>query len=685
MRKSIFNRLSFKIGSMIILTEIVILSLVSFIYAQRFSDQIDKRIEDRVQLVGSLVESSLVRLVSIRDAESLRLLVGEEVVDALIVDVKSQSVIFAFNNEYTGASIQDVSGIDNTWFDAEHPLKTLERTKEGDNNYMVSVTPLSDPVSGSTAYFLYIKTSTNKAEAEKANLIRLLILGSVGTVLGTFFVLFLSFRFMILTRIAEVLRILGLIEQGDLSARIAKITTHDEIGVLQSGVNSMASKREEAEQELTQLNQELEARVVDRTRELQIAADVSKQVTVVLEIERLLQEVVTLVAGSFALDGAFIFRLDEETQVLNMVAGAKATGDVAAKQTIDGISVHATPNIVAKAARTHSAVVINDTSQSPDYSPHSSMPETRSEIALPIMLGDRLIGIFDLQSQKTQRFGLNEVRVLQSLAEQVAVAMRNAELFSQAQVAREVAEQANKVKSQFLASMSHELRTPLNGIINFTRLVADGVLGPVNEKQAEILLKAVANSKHLLALINDVLDISKIEAGSLTLLIEDNVDVNQELEAVLDNADGLLQNKPVQLIVDIDENLPLIRADRRRVRQIFLNLVANACKFTDSGSVTVSAHHQDGQIVFAVKDTGPGIIPEDHEAVFETFRQTETGLRKGGGTGLGLPISRRLTEAHGGRLWLESVPGEGASFYVSLLVKSEALQPTIKEKSSDVK
>lgn len=677
MKKNVLNRLSFKIGSMIVLTEIVILSLVSFLYMQRFSNQIDKRIEDRVKLVGTLVESSLVRLISIRDSESLRLLVGEEIVDALIVDARNQNVIFAFNSENMGSSVQDISGINQSWFDAEQPHETLKRTREGDNSYMVSVTPLSDPNSGATTYFLYIKTSTNEAEAEKANLIRLLILGSVGTVLGTFVVLFLSFRFMILVRIADVLRILGLIEQGELSARITQFTTRDEIGVLQSGVNSMAEKRERAEKELTQLNQELEKRVEDRTRELQIAADVSKRVTVVLEIENLLQEVVNLVVNGFNLDGAFIFRLDEEKQVLNIAAGANVAGDVAAQETVGDLPMNTEPSIVTKAARTHSAVVINDVSQSPDYLHHSSMPETRSEVALPILLGDRLIGVFDLQSQKTEHFGSNELRVLQSLAEQLAVAMRNAELYSQAQIAREAAETANQVKSQFLASMSHELRTPLNGIINFTRLVADGVLGTVNEKQTEILLKSVANSKHLLALINDVLDISKIEAGSLTLLIEDNVNVNQELEAVIGNAGGLLQGKPVELIVDVEENLPLIRADRRRVRQILLNLASNACKFTDTGSVTISAHHQNEQIIFAVKDTGLGIAPEDHAAVFETFRQTETGLRKGGGTGLGLPISKRLTEAHGGKLWLESVPGEGSTFYVSLLVKSEALRPTM--------
>jgi signal transduction histidine kinase/HAMP domain-containing protein len=681
MTRRVLNSLSFKIGSLIILTEIVILSVVGFIYVQRFSDQIDERIEERVQLVGALVESSLVRLVSIRNAESLQLLIGEEVVDALIVDAASQEVIFAFDNQYNKAQIQDVSGINPSWFDSEHPTNTLERIKEGDNSYMINVTPLSDPASDTTAYFLYVKTSTNEAEAEKQDLIRLLILGSAGTVLLTFLVLFLSFHFMILTRIADTLRVLRLIEQGALSARITKFTTQDEIGALQNGVNAMASKREKAEQDLTLLNQELEARVIDRTHELQTAADVSKQITVVLDIEQLLQDVATLTASRFEFYGTSIYRLDLENQVLNMVAGAKGTGEAITNEAFKDIPVNTRSSLVAEAARTHVVAVVNDMSLQTDYT--SPLPETRSEIALPIMLGDRLIGVFDLLSTDADRFGTNELRVLQSLAEQVAVAMRNAELYTQAQAAREMAEQSNKVKSQFLASMSHELRTPLNGIINFTRLVADGMLGPVTEKQTEMLLKAVANSKHLLALINDVLDISKIEAGSLSLLIDNDVNINEELNAVIDNAKGLLHDRSVELIVDVDEKLPLMRADRRRIRQIFLNLVANACKFTETGSITISAHVQGDQIIFAIQDTGPGIAPEDHDLIFETFRQSESGLRKGGGTGLGLPISRRLAEAHGGRLWLNSFPGKGAIFYVSLPIQSDLLQAPTKEKASD--
>jgi signal transduction histidine kinase len=245
------------------------------------------------------------------------------------------------------------------------------------------------------------------------------------------------------------------------------------------------------------------------------------------------------------------------------------------------------------------------------------------------------------------------------------------------EAARDRAEQSDQVKSAFLASMSHELRTPLNSIINFTKFVVEGDMGPVNAEQTELLTDVVGSGKHLLNLINDVLDMSKIEAGSLNLFIEDNVDVSILLNTTASTARSLLQGKPVRLERQIDSELPLIRADRQRILQILLNIISNACKFTEEGQITIRAQQREAELLISITDTGPGIAPEDQTLVFEAFQQTTTGLRQAGGTGLGMPIARNLAEAHGGRLWLESTPGKGATFLLALPVKSEALVPAL--------
>ncbi len=680
--KNPFKSLAFKIGSIIILTEIIILGAASFFYAKRFSEQIDRRIQERVELVGTLVESSLVRLVSIRDAESMRKLVGEEVVDALIIDAKQNTVVFAFNSSQRGLDIQNVPGIEIAWFDTQNVHKTLKLTEEGTNNFMISVTPLTDPMDSSLSYFLYIKASTNEAEEEKASLIQLLLLGSVGIVLATFGVIFFALRYMVLIKITGILRVLHQLEHGDLSARIP-ISARDEIGILQLGVNSMATQREQTENELTQLNEQLENRVMLRTRELQTAADVSKQITTMLDIDQLLQHVVTLTTQSFELYYSFVFRWDSSQDALFMAAGFGEMGMLTFEETLGVVGINTAPSVIALAARTRQAVIVNNTSESEDFLPHPYMPKTRSELALPIMWGDRLLGVFDFQSQNINWFGPNELRVLQSLVEQTAVAMRNAELFAQVQAAREQAEMANKVKSQFLANMSHELRTPLNAILNFSQFISTGMVGTVNSEQTDLLNKITFSGRHLLSLINDVLDISKIEAGALRLFIEDNIDLGKEFDAVAATARGLLVDRPIELVTDVESNIPLLTGDRRRIRQIMLNLVSNACKFTETGNITLLLKQQNNEVLFVVKDTGPGIAPEDQAAVFETFRQTKVGMLQREGTGLGLPISKRLAEAHGGHLWLESMPGSGTTFYVSLPIRSDELVHMLKSKDGE--
>ncbi|MCA9887242.1 MAG: HAMP domain-containing protein [Anaerolineae bacterium] len=278
--------------------------------------------------------------------------------------------------------------------------------------------------------------------------------------------------------------------------------------------------------------------------------------------------------------------------------------------------------------------------------------------------------IGDLERSFNTMLGVIDQRnvLLAKSNEELAISVKDAE------AARDKAEHADRVKSSFLASMSHELRTPLNAIINFSKFVAQGDLGPVNEEQKETLDEVVDSARHLLNLINDVLDMSKIESDSLNLFIQDNVDISEILVGAAKTVSSLVAEKPVEIKVDIQPNMPNIAVDRQRLRQIIINLLGNATKFTEEGTVTLSAHIEGEEVLISVRDTGVGIAPEDHEAVFEAFKQTESGIRQGGGTGLGLPITKNLVNLHGGHIWLESALGEGTTFNIVLPIK--ASQPT---------
>ena len=416
----------------------------------------------------------------------------------------------------------------------------------------------------------------------------------------------------------------------------------------------------------------LEKRVADRTRDLEVAADVSKQVTTILDLHELLASLVERTRAAFDLYHVSVFLYDPETNSLNYEAG---TGEAGKNLKSAGKKFHLndTRGLVPLAGRKLQSVLVNDVTAEPNHLLNPDLPDTKAELVLPMRVGNRLIGVLDLQSTKAGRFTNDDLKVLTSLAEQLAVAVQNARFYGEQVEIAEKLRAVDTMKSQFLASMSYELRTPLNAVLNFTEFVGLGLMGPVNDKQKDALNKALDSGKHLLALINDVLDMTKIEAGMLKLFVEGDIDLQQELETAITATQPLLKDKPVAFVQDVDDTLPLIVGDRRRIRQVLLNLLSNAAKFTEEGSVTLSVKKNNDMVLFAVSDTGPGIALEDQTLIFEPFKQTETGIQHASGTGLGLPISKRLVEAHGGRLWVESQVGEGAAFYFTLPIRSLAL------------
>jgi signal transduction histidine kinase len=256
------------------------------------------------------------------------------------------------------------------------------------------------------------------------------------------------------------------------------------------------------------------------------------------------------------------------------------------------------------------------------------------------------------------------------------LAIQNARLFREIEDKSRQLEIASQHKSEFLANMSHELRTPLNAIIGFSEVLSERMFGEVNDKQAEYLTDILESGRHLLSLINDILDLSKIEAGRMELEPTD-FDLPNAIENTLILVRERAQRRGVTLGRTVDERLAMIRADERKVKQVLLNLLSNALKFTpEGGQIDVRARVHNGEAEISVADTGVGIAPEDQEAVFEEFRQVGAMARKGEGTGLGLAISRKFIELHGGRIWVDSQVGIGSTFAFTLPLTIDQRHPT---------
>ena len=300
----------------------------------------------------------------------------------------------------------------------------------------------------------------------------------------------------------------------------------------------------------------------------------------------------------------------------------------------------------------------------------------RARLLVPLMRSGDVVGALVVRRKKPGEFPQSVVSLMQTFAEQSAIALENARLFNEiAQKSREL-EIASQHKSQFVANMSHELRTPLAAILGYAELIQEGFYGPLPEKSMDVLTRIRANGKHLLGLINSVLDIAKVESGQFSLNLAEYA-LDSVVETVRAATKSLAETKKLSLKTDVASHLPVGVGDEQRLTQVLLNLVGNAIKFADSGEVRITAKAVDGRFSVGVTDTGPGIPLEEQKRVFEQFHQVDNSNTKAkGGTGLGLAIAKQIVEMHGGRIWVKSTLGQGATFQMELPIRAEIRKGT---------
>jgi signal transduction histidine kinase/HAMP domain-containing protein len=435
------------------------------------------------------------------------------------------------------------------------------------------------------------------------------------------------------------------IEGGDLAVTVAQRSEH-EIGTLERAFDTMARSlhdRERAQQEYL-----AEVRTVN---------EVADAVVGVTDRERIFAESLSRMVALFQADGASIVIREDPPGAPSGSGGKLVPATVM--------------NIEPETAVAIATRVLVSSAHDPNRIQHAHVPSSPLPYVahIPLSARGRAVGLLSAYFKEQRDISETEARALRTIARLVSVAKENADIVAELRDNNLALERANRLKSEFLASVSHELRTPMNAIIGYTKLMLDGLDGDLTEQQIADLQRVSQAADNLLGLINGLLDLAKIEAGKMELNAEE-VDTRTVIEEVIELIRPQADAKGLALEMDVPLAMPAAFGDRARIRQVLVNLAANAVKFTERGSVTVAAAQADGWITLSVTDTGVGISPEAQTYIFDEFRQADSSTtRKYGGTGLGLAISKRLVALHGGRLWVDSTFGQGSTFRFTLPVR----------------
>jgi signal transduction histidine kinase len=458
------------------------------------------------------------------------------------------------------------------------------------------------------------------------------------------------------------------IGHGELGQRIS-VKTGDELEGLADQFNEMAGRLQDS---YTDLEKKVETRtreLAQSVNELRALGEVIQAVNSTLDLQNVLTTIVTKAVQLSGADSGAIYVFDDLKQEFLLRATHGMDQAMIAELLKQRIGLDT--SFIPIAIRQGESIHIPDIREEPPNPINAIILRAgyRAQLAAPLTQRGQIVGLLVVRRRDPGRFPKGTVDLIKTFAAQSGLAMQNARLFSEIDEKSHQLEAESKHKSQFLANMSHELRTPLNAIICYTELILDNIYGEAPERMRQVIERVQTNGRHLLGLINDVLDLTKIEAGQLTLSLAD-YSLKEVVDGVIIALEPLAVEKRLAFKAYLPARLPTGHGDERRISQVLLNLVGNAIKFTDEGEVAIHASAANGSFTVAVCDSGPGISQSDQVRIFGEFQQADnSSTRRKGGTGLGLSIAKRIIEMHNGRIWVESDVGKGSTFFFSLPVR----------------
>jgi signal transduction histidine kinase len=423
------------------------------------------------------------------------------------------------------------------------------------------------------------------------------------------------------------------------------------------------------------LFRELQERTEALTRsvdQLTALGEVGQAISSTLDLETVLKTIVSRAVQLTGLDGGTIYEFDERGREFHLRAAENMPDELA--EVYRRMPIRLGEGIVGGAAAKREPVQVPDI-QDPSYQTRYRelllRQGYRAILAVPLLREDQIIGALTVSRNEPGAFAPEVIDLLKTFASQSALAIQNARLFREiAEKSREL-ELASRHKSQFLASMSHELRTPLNALLGFNEMILGDVYGEVPGDMKPPLAQMQASGKHLLRLINNVLDLAKIEAGRMELALSD-YSVHDTVESVRSALRPLAVDKGLELLAAVPADIPLAYGDAGRITQCLMNLAGNSLKFTKAGKVEIAVVLDDGRLRYSVADTGIGIPADKIESLFTEFKQTDAAIASEyGGTGLGLSITKKFVELHGGRIWVASEPGRGSTFSFEIPLRAQ--------------